>query len=161
MSINPIFLKGLGLAVLVILLDQATKFYILGALTVGIDGRVIILPFFNLVLVWNKGISFGMFHNFAHAQALFSVAAILIVALLVGWLYKAEDRLSGLALGLIIGGAAGNIFDRIAFGSVVDFLDFHIGAYHWPAFNIADSAVCVGAFLLIFHGFFANKKQPA
>jgi signal peptidase II len=75
------------------------------------------------------------------------------------WLYKAETRVTALALGLIIGGALGNVIDRVQFGAVVDFLDFHMMGYHWPAFNVADSGICIGAAMLILESLFQPGKS--
>ncbi len=109
-----------------------------------------ILPFFNLVIVHNTGISFGMF---AHMQAwvplVLTLSTALIVVFLFIWLLYATEKPVIFALAFIIGGAIGNIIDRVRLGSVTDFLDFHWDIYHWPAFNIADSAIFIGVVLLV------------
>ena len=140
---------GLLIALGVSLLDQITKWWVL--LDLMNPPRVIeLLPFFNLVLVWNRGVSFGLFPaGSATGQWFLIGVAALIVAVLVVWLRRAEDRKTLCAIGLIVGGAVGNVIDRILHGAVVDFIDWHVGGYHWPAFNIADSAITVGAVLLI------------
>ncbi len=79
---------------------------------------------------------------------------------LVLWLRRTDQLLTGLGLGLVIGGAAGNVVDRIRFGAVVDFLDFHLAGYHWPAFNVADAAICVGAALMLADGLLVRRSQP-
>ena len=147
---------GLVVAGLVILLDQLSKLAILTLL----DHAVAVTPFLNLVVVWNRGVSFGMFASAGALMPwLLSGLALAVVVALGFWLRRVEHPLAGLALGLIIGGALGNVIDRIRFGAVVDFLDFHALGYHWPAFNVADSAICVGAALLLVDGLLAPRRQ--
>ena len=145
---------GLLVAFLAIGVDQATKWWIL--LDVMNPPRVIdITPFFNLVLVWNRGISFGMFSNESMAGVwILSLLALIIVGFLTNWLRKAESKLAVISLGLIIGGALGNVIDRAVHTAVLDFLDFYLGSFRWPAFNAADSFITVGAILLILDSLF-------
>lgn len=106
-------------------------------------------PNLNFVMVWNQGISFGMFDtNAVLAPLLFMGLSILISVMLLIWFVLAEGRLISVALPLIIGGAIGNVIDRMRFAAVADFIDVHVGEQHWPAFNLADSCVVVGALLL-------------
>ena len=150
---------GLLIAALVLAADQATKWWALAALA-PVGGAVEVTPFFNLVLVWNRGVSFGMLGGLAeYGPWLLSGLALAIVAFLLTWLRRASDPLVAGALGLVIGGALGNVIDRVRFGAVVDFLDFHYAGYHWPAFNVADSAICVGAGLLLLSGLFAPRRE--
>ncbi len=142
------------IASLVILLDLGTKALILNALTLG--SQIEVTPFFNLVLAMNKGISFSMFSG-AGAWVLTSLA-IIICAFLIYFMVKEKNKFCKTCLALILGGAIGNIVDRIRFKAVVDFLDFHAFGYHWPAFNIADSAICIGVALLLFHMTFYKEK---
>ena len=115
--------------------------------------------FFNLALTYNRGISFGLFNDGAGLNALvFSVAAAAIVAVLVYWLRRAASPFLAIAIGLIIGGAVGNVIDRLRLGAVVDFLDFHVGAYHWPAFNLADSAICIGVAAMLLDGVLLHRE---
>jgi signal peptidase II len=153
---------GLGLlvAALVLAADQATKWWALSALGPPAGGAVEVTPFFNLVLVWNRGVSFGMLGGLAeYGPWLLSGIALAIVVFLLTWLRRASDPLVAGALGLVIGGALGNVVDRVRFGAVVDFLDFHYAGWHWPAFNVADSAICVGAGLLLLSGLFAPRRE--
>ena len=114
-----------------------------------------ILPFFNIVMVWNQGVSFGMFNNLnAYGPMILSIVSVLISIIFAIWLIRSTSRLQSLALCLVIAGALGNVIDRVRFGAVIDFLDVHAAGYHWPAFNIADSAICIGVFLLIIHAIF-------
>lgn len=108
-----------------------------------------ILPFFNLVLLWNRGISFGMLGHMQSWMPIALTLAISLVALTLAiWLLRARDLPTALALGFIVGGALGNIVDRVRFGAVADFLDFHWGHLHFWSFNVADSAIFVGVVIL-------------
>ena len=121
-----------------------------------------ITGFFNLVLTWNNGVSFGLLNNNNELNALLlSLLALAIVIVLIFWLRKAESRRMAIGLGLIIGGALGNVIDRGLHGAVVDFLDFYINAYHWPAFNVADSCISIGAVILIIDSLFSPKPEKA
>ena len=159
---------GLALAALVAVLDQLTKWLVFaGAFGFAFlalpaePPRAPPLPvtgFLDLVTVWNYGVSFGLGNFGSRAGSLaFTVLALAIVAALVVWLRRAERRIVALALGLVIGGAAGNVVDRLRFGAVFDFLDFHVWGWHWPAFNLADSAITFGVVLLLADALFAPK----
>ena len=112
-------------------------------------------------MAWNKGVSFGMLNQDSPWNApLLSVLALVISGFLLNWLRKSEGWWIPLCLGLIIGGALGNVIDRLRFGAVADFLYFHIGEYYWPAFNLADSGISVGATLLIWDALFRGKESP-
>lgn len=143
------FRLGLIVAALILVADQVSKYLLLDLMQQNPNG-IVLTPFFNLVLVWNTGVSFGLFQEDTPLRSwtLIGVAAAVLVWLLV-WLWRAQGRLIGAALGLIIGGAIGNIIDRYRFGAVFDFLDFHAFGWHWPAFNVADSAIVVGVGLLL------------
>ncbi len=139
---------GLAVAAAVVIADQIAKWWavgVLGEIPYGIE----ILPFFNLVLVWNRGISFGFFGGGALPPWLLAVVALGVTLALVIWLRRVETRLLAAAIGLVIGGALGNVIDRFRLGAVADYLDFHWSGYHWPAFNLADSAISVGVVLLL------------
>jgi len=133
-----------AIALAVFVSDQASKWVILNQ--VMAPPRVIeVLPVFNLVLVFNEGISFGMLGGTSALKGY--LLAALAVAVSIGlfwWLSRDGSRPVALAVGLIAGGALGNALDRLLHGAVVDFLDFHIGGRHWPAFNVADSAITLG-----------------
>ncbi len=141
-------IPGLALAAAVLVLDQATKWLVLRALDPF--EAVAVAPFFNLVLVWNRGVTFGMFREAgAHGPWLLTLLAVGIGAFLVHWLRRETRPVARTALWLVLAGAVGNVIDRLRFGAVVDFLDFHALGYHWPAFNVADSAIVVGAGLIL------------
>jgi signal peptidase II len=145
---------GLVAAALTLVLDQLSKCWILESV-MDPPRLIAVAPFFNIVLVWNRGVSFGLFGGEA-PWLLLAVAAAIIVVLLV-WLTRARRRPLALALGLVIGGALGNAADRMVHGAVMDFLDFHAGGIHWPAFNIADSAITIGVALMLLDGLFERR----
>jgi len=131
-------------------LDQSTKLLALAALGRG-DVQAV-CPILNLRLGFNRGVSFGLFADaFASRPVLLAGITVSIIALLVLMLVRSTMRLEALALGLIIGGALGNVLDRVRLGAVVDFLDFNLLGYHWPTFNFADSTIAVGVGLLVWH----------
>jgi len=150
---------GLGCAAIVIAIDQLSKWLILTE--VMNPPRVIeITGFLNLVLVSNKGVSFGLFSSDAvWAQPALASFAALVSILLVFWMRQAQHCFSAIFLGLVVGGALGNAIDRLLHEAVVDFLDFHVAGYHWPVFNIADSAITVGVIFIIAEGLFAGRKK--
>jgi signal peptidase II len=151
---------GLAVAGAALVLDQLTKLYFYDLLVESGRRVIEVLPFFNLVTVWNYGISFGMFNNgSAGASIIFVVLAVAIVAALLLWLRSANHPLVSTALGLVIGGALGNVIDRLRFGAVFDFLDFHLGGWHWPAFNVADAAISVGVVLLCIDALFLSARS--
>ncbi len=153
-----LIILGVIIATCALILDQLTKYWIL--YDVMQPPRVIeVTPFFNIVLAWNRGVSFGMFNEAStYGPHLLTALALVIVVALSVWLYKAETRFTALALGLIIGGALGNVIDRVQFGAVVDFLDFHAMGYRWPAFNVSDASICIGAAMLVLESLFQPGK---
>ncbi len=151
--------NGLIVALLVVILDQVTK---LGILEWVMDPpRVVPLTGFSaLVLVWNRGMSFGMLNTDSELVPwLLGVLTLSVVAGLLWWLKHARRGVVMLGLGLIIGGAAGNLIDRLLYGAVVDFLLLHAGRWQWPAFNVADSAITVGVVLLLWDSLFGPKES--
>jgi signal peptidase II len=150
---------GLAVALLVVVLDQASKAWILGFFAERSEPVAVLTSFFNLVLTGNRGMSFGLFNtNAAMNTAVFTVLAAVIVTALLVWLRRAHNTVIRVALGMIIGGAIGNVIDRLMRGAVVDFLDFHIGTWHWYAFNLADAAICLGVIALLLDGLLARPK---
>ena len=151
---------GLSIALVVFIFDQLSKWWILTEV-MPIPTVIRVTSFFNIVIAYNRGISFGMFDSGSPWGSWILIAVALgIVALLLSWLMKGESLMSALAIGLIIGGALGNVVDRIRLGAVVDFLDFYIGSNHWPAFNLADTAITLGAAALIFEALKTEPEQP-
>jgi signal peptidase II len=153
--------KWLSLSALVIVLDQLTKAWITDHFAYG--ESLIILSVFNLVLVHNTGAAFSFLSDAGGMQRwLFSIIAI-VASVWIIWLLRKHggQTLFSLSLSLILGGALGNLIDRIAYGYVIDFLHFHWGEHYFPAFNIADSAITCGAFLMIWDSFTEKKRGPA
>lgn len=150
---------GLLIALGVVIADQLTK-YIVFNYVLSEYAAIIVAPFFAIVRAWNTGVSFSMFNNWGiNGIYILSGIALAIVFMLIKWLKNEQNKIIQLALGFIIGGAIGNVIDRIRLGAVFDFLDFYIGDHHWPAFNVADSFICVGAFIIIIHGLVSNIKK--
>lgn len=153
----------LAVAVLVLIADQATKLLIrlvfIDSLPVEVTG------FFNLVLAYNRGVSFSLFtSDSAYGPYLFALLSLTIAALLIWWALRQHRLFLAVVAGAIVGGAVGNVIDRLYLGAVVDFLDFHAFGWHWPAFNVADSAIVIGVLVLIGDGLFrpqAGGKQGA
>jgi signal peptidase II len=145
---------------MVMLADQLSKWYMLEMVKIAERPPIEVTSFFNLVMVWNKGVSFGMLSQSQDWMPWLLIAvAIVISGILSVWLWRSQDRFISLALGLVIGGALGNVIDRVRFKAVADFFDFHMMGYHWPAFNIADSAICVGVALLLWDGLIRSKRS--
>ncbi|MBX3454620.1 MAG: signal peptidase II [Ferrovibrio sp.] len=147
------------LALLVLAADQLTKDWLIGLLAAN-PGGIELTSFFNLVMVWNRGVSFGLFSSDDPGRRwiLILVTAAIVLWLMI-WLWRAEGRVLALALGGVIGGALGNIVDRIRLGAVADFFDFHVAGWHWPAFNFADGAIVAGVFLLLIDSFRSAPGQ--
>ena len=143
------------IAILVTQIDLLTKAVVSAHLTLG--QSIEVTSFFNLVYVLNKGVSFSMLSN--TGPAILTSLAILISLSIVYFMFKEKDAVSRTSLALILGGAVGNIVDRIHIGAVIDFLDFHALGYHWPAFNVADSAICIGVMLLLYQMTFMKKEE--
>jgi signal peptidase II len=154
----PSAIRWFCLAAVVILLDYASKIAVLAFLAPG-ESRVL-TPFFNLVLVFNKGAAFSFLAGAEGWQTLFFAAIAVVASVVISFLiYKYEKKvLFCCGLALILGGALGNLYDRIVYGHVVDFLDFHALGWHWPAFNVADSAITVGAATLILESFLQREE---
>ncbi|MGV8892755.1 MAG: signal peptidase II [Burkholderiaceae bacterium] len=144
-SITP----WLGIAAIVILLDQLSKITITKLFTYG--ESLAVTPFFNLVLVYNKGAAFSFLATESGWQRYFFTAVGIVAALVIIYMLRRNSgqRMFCWALALILGGAIGNVIDRVLYGHVIDFLDVHFVGWHWPAFNIADSTIFIGAGLFI------------
>lgn len=140
---------------LVALVDQISKIAVFNYLDKLVATGESIVParfvcsFFNLVMAWNKGISFGMLNQLAYGNIILVLTSCLILGLTLYYYRHTESTIEIYALALISGGAVGNLLDRIRFGAVADFLDFHLDKYHWPAFNVADATICLGVLGLI------------
>jgi signal peptidase II len=153
--------RWFALAAAIVVADQLTKWAVLANFAHG--ERRVITGFLNLVLVYNKGAAFSMFADADGWQTPLLIVFALAAAGIVSYLMVRNPgkRLLCLGLALILGGALGNVIDRLRFGHVVDFLDFHAMGWHWPAFNVADSGITVGAALLILDGFVQHEKRAS
>ncbi|TDQ83200.1 signal peptidase II [Dongia mobilis] len=155
-----LFRNALVLAVLVILADQATKWWIMDV--VMQPPRIIPLVALgngglNIVMAWNTGVSFSMLSD--TGPLLLSSLAILVSLGLLVWLMRLPDRLPAYGIGLVIGGAIGNVIDRFRYEAVFDFIDFFVGEWHWPAFNMADTAITIGVVMLLADGLFQGGDR--
>ena len=147
---GPATRLGWVAAILTLAIDQAFKWWMLGPYQIASRGVVQVTSFFDLVLVWNRGVSYGWFtQTDDQGRWLLIGVSLVVVAVMIGWLATSQRRLANLALGLIIGGALGNVFDRVVHGAVADFFSFHAFGYSWYVFNLADVAIVVGVALLI------------
>jgi signal peptidase II len=155
-------LKWLWLSFFVLILDQASKLAI--ASTMRLYESIRITPFFNLTYVHNPGAAFSFLSEAGGWQRwLFAALALLISILIAAWLgrLKKHEKLLAAALALVLGGAIGNLIDRLAYGYVIDFLDVYYRDWHWPAFNVADSAITVGVALMLLESFGLGKSNTA
>ncbi len=152
-------LSALAVTLLIFAADQWSKFLVLDWFK-DHSGKVVLTSFLNIVLAWNKGISYGLFQasNPYGIWALIAVA-LMISFILIWWIITAENYFSALCFALILGGALGNVMDRFQFGAVVDFIDFHIFGYHWYTFNIADCGIVIGAALLLIQQLFSKQHS--
>jgi len=150
---------GLILAILVAVSDQTSKWWIVDVVMQP-PKFIPVTDFFNLVLAYNRGVSFGMLNMQSEIGPWILAAVSLAITFgLLVWMWRANKKLTVVALSLIIGGAVGNVIDRLIYGAVVDFLDFHLAGYHWPAFNFADTAITCGAVAIICDSFFSTHQE--
>lgn len=156
---------GLAAAGAALVLDQATKLILLywvGFATMPTDAKLAVLPFFNLVLVKNHGFSYGWFQATGpEGTAILATLQIMAIALLSWWLWVSRQRLLGLGLGLVIGGALGNLVDRLVYGWVADFFHFYAFGYDWYVFNMADVAITAGVAVLLYDALFRPEARAA
>ena len=163
---SPHLRPGIIAAVAALVLDQASKLWLLFVFDIARRGAVKVTPFFDLVLAWNVGISFGWFQNDSFlAQAVLTAIKAVAVVVLAVWMARSRNLLATLALGLIIGGAIGNAIDRFAYGAVVDFALFHIAigekTFNWYVFNLADVAIVAGVAGLLYDSFLGVPAAKA
>jgi signal peptidase II len=159
---NGPMLKWLWIALVVIVLDQITKQ--LASNLLEMYQPVALMPMFNWTLMHNTGAAFSFLSDQAGWQRwFFTLIALLVSAVLIAWTskLKANEKGQAIAFALVLGGALGNVIDRIAYGYVIDFIDVYYKQWHWPAFNIADSAISIGVVLLIIESFRQHKREGA
>jgi len=155
-------LRWLWLAVLVVIVDLGSEFLVMGHFQLG--ESMPLIPFFNLTYAHNPGAAFSFLADKGGWQRWFFTAiALVIVVVLLVLMYRssAKQRLNNIAFAMIIGGALGNMFDRMVHGFVIDFIDFYVNDWHYPIFNLADSFICVGAVLVVLEGFLAKPNEAA
>ena len=152
-------ITGLFVALIAFVLDQISKYYVF-RFAVQNGSPFEVFDFFNIVAAFNKGVSFSMLDGGGlWGRVALIVFALVVILFLLHWMKDEKSAFVRISLGMIIGGALGNVVDRLRMGAVYDFLDFHYGAYHWPAFNAADTFICVGAFLIVLHAFFTRNSK--
>jgi signal peptidase II len=155
---GPHVTTGLAVAAATLAVDQAVKLWLLFGFGLAQRGEVRLLPIADLVLLWNKGISYSLFEQNSLVGRIVLIAVAIVAAVLLGlWLWRERSLVGAVGLGLIIGGALGNAADRIAWGAVIDFLLLHWGTWNWYVFNIADTAIVVGVALLLY----AALRRPS
>ncbi len=160
MAENDSMLRWLWLSLIVIVLDQVSKQWF--EANFMLYEQMNVLPFFNLTLTYNHGAAFSFLSDQSGWQRWFlSAVSAGVSIVLILWLrsIKQHERITALSLSLIIGGAVGNLIDRMLSGHVIDFLDFYIGQHHWPAFNVADSAITIGVALMVYELLFDNSEK--
>jgi len=160
MQTGPFLKSGLVISGVLLLADQLTKYWILNGLKLAEVGSINLLPFLNFTMVWNKGISMGIPLGDFLGRWGISILTVGIVVWLLAWLRKTDRKIEAISLSLIIGGAIGNLIDRFIHGAVVDFVHLHAGGYSFYVFNVADSAITIGAILLLFDGLRDGLKGP-
>jgi lipoprotein signal peptidase len=151
---------GFALGALVLLADQASKYWVLHGAGLT-DGHILVLlPVLNFVLVWNHGVTFGMLNGLGgFGWVILAGFAIVVVAALSVWLWNAQRLVTALAIGAIAGGAVGNVADRLHYGAVVDFIQAHAGAWSWYVFNVGDAAIVCGVGVLMAESFWRGQPQ--
>ncbi|GAB2945196.1 signal peptidase II [Hafnia psychrotolerans] len=155
-------LRWLWLAALVIIMDLGSKFLIMGNFQLG--ESMPLIPYLNLFYAQNHGAAFSFLADKGGWQRwFFAVIALVIVIALIVLMYRsnAKQKINNIAYAMIIGGALGNLFDRMVHGYVIDFIDFYVNDWHYPTFNLADSFICIGAVLVVIEGFIAKPTSAA
>ena len=148
-------------ALMILAADQGSKWWVLNGLDLPARGPVRLLPVLDLVMVWNRGVTFGLLNGLgAWSRIALVIVALAIVTALAIWLRRTESRWTAVALGAIAGGAVGNVIDRLRFGAVVDFIHAHIGDWSWYVFNVGDAAIVCGVIALLVISQFSPKPQP-
>jgi signal peptidase II len=151
---------GLVVALVTLLLDQATKVYTLFVFDLPVREPVDLAPFLSLIVVWNRGISYGLFQQDGNlGRWVLIVLSLLAAAGLSVWIRRTSGRLLAASLGLIVGGAVGNAIDRVIYGAVFDFIQLHAGSWSWYVFNVADAAIVAGVAGLLYDSFVLEKRR--
>jgi signal peptidase II len=151
---------GLWAALVTFVLDQASKLYTLFVFDLPVREPVRLAPFLDLIVVWNRGISYGLFQQNTDLGRWILIAVSVAASIgLSVWIRRAEGKLLACSLGLIVGGALGNVIDRLAYGAVFDFIHVHVGSFSWYVFNVADAAIVAGVVGLLYDSFVLEKRR--
>ena len=155
---------GILAALVVLIADQASKWWVLNVLDLPDVRQIVLLPVLNLTMVWNRGVTFGLLNGLGSwGHVVLAAVALAVVVALGFWLRRAESRLMAVAIGSIAGGAVGNVIDRVRFGGVVDFIHAHVvtrwGDYSWYVFNVGDAAIVCGVAALILESTFSKRGR--
>jgi len=151
---------GFAVAAITLILDQATKLYALFVYDLPVREPVALTPFLNLIVVWNRGISYGLFQQHTDLGRWILIVISILASIGLGfWIRRTTGRLLSASLGLIAGGAVGNVIDRLAYGAVFDFLQLHWGSWSWYVFNVADAAIVAGVVGLLYDSFVLEKHR--
>ena len=157
---GPLSALGVSLGVVTALVDQANKWWMLKVFDIEAKGSVAVTPFLDLVMVWNRGISYGLFQQgSALGQILLSGFAVVAVVALTLWLARMTSLIGAAGAGLVMGGAVGNAIDRLLHGAVADFFSFHAWDFYWYVFNVADAAIVAGVAGLMYDSIFNSHKK--
>jgi signal peptidase II len=160
MSRNRLTLLGVVAALIVLAVDQASKWWILYRLALPDIGQLVVLPVLNFTMVWNRGVTFGLLNGFGGWSYLVLAGVAFAVVVALGmWLRRAESPVVAAALGAIVGGALSNVLDRLRYGAVVDFIQAHLGAWSWYVFNLADAAIVCGVVTLLLDSLLRRPSQ--
>jgi signal peptidase II len=162
LKVGPWFRLGLGVALVALVLDQLSKWCIIHVYDLPERGRVAVTPFFDLVMLWNPGVSYGLFAQDTDLGRNLLIAFALVASLaLVLWIARTPNRLLAISLGMIVGGAIGNAIDRAVYGAVADFISLHAYGFYWYVFNVADAAIVAGVAGLLYDALVPGHKIDA
>jgi len=151
---------GFSTALITLILDQASKIYAYRVMDLPINEPVVLAPFLNLIVVWNRGVSYGLFQQDGDLGRWILIAVSILASLgLLFWIRRARTGLLAASLGLIVGGAIGNVIDRLWYGAVFDFIQFHLGEWSWYVFNVADAAIVAGVVGLLYDSFVLERRR--
>ena len=160
MTRNRLTVLGAVAALVVLVADQVSKWWVVDVLHLPQVGQIVLLPVLNFTMVWNRGVTFGLLTSFGDSSYLLLAAvALAVVIALVVWLRRAESRLVAISLGAIVGGALANVIDRLRFGAVIDFIHAHIGDWSWYVFNLADAAIVCGVAALVIDSLLPRARR--
>jgi signal peptidase II len=157
---NRLTMLGAFAALVVLIADQVSKWWVVDVLHLPQVGQIVLLPVLNFTMVWNRGVTFGLLTSFGRSSYLLLAAvALAVVIALVVWLRRAESLLVAISLGAIVGGALANVIDRLRFGAVIDFIHAHIGDWSWYVFNLADAAIVCGVAALVIDSLLPRARR--